>query len=81
MEKAYDIVPLQKLWRASEDMEINKILIKVRKNLYTNAVSKIKIRKFLSEEIKVEKGFRQGCSISPSIFKIFIHTALLNWNR
>ena len=37
----------------------------------------------VSEEIKVEEGLRQGCSISPTLFKIFtrIHTALLNWNR
>ena len=27
IEKAYDTVPLQKLWKALEDMEINKIII------------------------------------------------------
>ena len=62
-------------------MEINKIVIKAIKNLYKNARSKIKIGKFVSGEIKVEKGLRQGCSISPTLIKIFIHTALLNWNR
>ena len=40
-------------------------------------VSTIKIGKFLSEVIKVDKGLR----ISPTIFKIFKHTVLLNWNR
>ena len=50
-------------------------------NLYKNAKPKIKIGKFVSEEIKVEKGLRQGCGISPTLFEIFIHTALLNRNR
>ena len=72
---------MQKLWEALEDIEINKIVIKAIKNLYKNARSKIKIGTFLSEEIKVEEGLRQGFSISPTLFKIFIHTALLNWNR
>ena len=50
--------PLQKLCEALEDMEINKIVIKATKNLYKNAISKIKIGKFVQEEIKVEKGLR-----------------------
>jgi len=33
MEKAYDTVPLQKLWEALEDMEINKMVIKAIKKL------------------------------------------------
>ena len=49
--------------------------------MYKNAISKIKIGKFLTEEIKVEKGFRRDCSISPTPIKIFIHTSFLNWNR
>ena len=48
--------------------------------MYKNARSKIKIGKFLSEELEVEKS-HLGCSISSTLFKIFIHTALLNWNR
>jgi Reverse transcriptase (RNA-dependent DNA polymerase). len=55
-------------------MEINKIVIKAIKNLYKNVISKIKVGKFVSEEIKVEKGLCQGCSISPTLLKIFIHT-------
>ena len=66
---------------ALEDMEINKIVIKAIKNFFKNAIPKIKIEKLLSEEIKVEKGLNQGCSISPTLFNIFIHTVLLNWNR
>jgi Reverse transcriptase (RNA-dependent DNA polymerase). len=62
-------------------MEINKIVIKAINNLYKNALSRIKIGKFVSEEIKVEKSLRLGCSISSTVFKIFIHTTLLNWNR
>ena len=33
MEKEYDSEPLQKLWEALEDMEINKIVIKAAKKL------------------------------------------------
>jgi hypothetical protein len=51
------------------------------KYLLTNFVSLIQlsiyIYQYILEEIKVEKDF-QGCSILPTLFKIFMHTALLN---
>ena len=73
MEKAWDTVPLQKLWEALEDMKIEKNSYQgYKKNLYKNAVSKIKIGKFLTEEIKTEKSLRLGYSKSPTQFKIVI---------
>jgi hypothetical protein len=33
-----------------------------------------KAEMYVSEEINVEKVLRQGCSISPTLFKIFVHT-------
>ena len=49
--------------------------------MYKNSLSKVNIGKAVSEEIKVQKGLRQGCSISPRFFKIFIHVTLLIWSK
>lgn len=37
--------------------------------------------KYLTEEFPVTTGLRQGCCISPTLFKIYVATALRNWKR
>ena len=48
LEKAYDSVPLENLWKALEHYNIWKSIIKAIERLYENSVSKIKIGKQLS---------------------------------
>jgi len=53
------------------------------KRLYENSFSKIKIGKQLSPGFYVTKGLRQGCSLSPTLFKIYsyIQNALEHWQK
>lgn len=37
--------------------------------------------KVISSEFVVPKGLRQGCGMSPSLFKIYLETVLSQWNR
>jgi len=56
-------------------------IIKAIKRLYENSVTKIKIVKQLSSGFYITKGLRQGCSLSPTLFKIYIQKALENWQK
>jgi len=56
LEKAYDSVPLENLWKAFEHYNIRNSIIKVIKRLYENSVSKIKIGKQLSSGFYITKG-------------------------
>jgi len=49
--------------------------------LYENAFSKIKIGKQLSSGFHITKYLRQGSSLSPTLFKIYIQNALENWQK
>ena len=53
----------------------------VIKRLYENSFSKIKIGKQLSPGFYVTKGLRQGCSLSPTLIKIYIQNALEHWQK
>lgn len=35
----------------------------------------------MSEEFKVSKGVRQGWSLAPTVFKIYVEEALKTWKR
>jgi hypothetical protein len=47
------------------------------KTLFSN----IKIGKKLSSGFYVTNGLGQGCSLSPTLFKIYIQNALENWQK
>ena len=75
--KAYDSVPLNRLWTAMSDNGVNNAV----KSLYTNNTGRIKFGQKLSEEISITKGLRQGCAIAPTLFKMYLNSALKRWKR
>lgn len=81
LTKAYDTVPIKKLWEAMEKTSVNVTVIKAIQQLYMGATSQIKIGQSLSEPFLITKGLRQGCCLSPTLFKIYLDQALLEWRR
>jgi hypothetical protein len=81
LEKAYDCVPLENLWKALEHYIISNSIIRTIKKLYENSFSKIKFGKQHSSGFYITKGLRQRCSFSPTLFKIHIQNALENWQK
>ena len=76
LTKAYDSIPISKLWEVLGESNINNTLIKALQNLYGNT-AQVKIRNILSHPFKITK----GCFISPTLFKIYIPKALEEWKR
>ena len=81
LTKAYDSVPLNKLWEILERSTINTRLIEVIKSLHEGSNSKIKTGDFITKGFKVTKGSRQGCSLQPALFKIYLERVLRDWKR
>jgi hypothetical protein len=74
----HDSIPILKLWEMWGELNINKTLIKALQNLYGNT-AQVKIGNKLSYPFNITKGLRQGCCISPTLFKIYIRKALEQW--
>lgn len=81
LEKAYDNVPWNKLWASLKQYKINNIIIQAIRNLYDKSYTKIKVRNKTSNGFNVTKGLRQGCPLSPVLFKIYLQNALSFWKR
>ena len=67
LEKAYDRVPREKLWRCMK-YGIDGQLLRVIKSLYGNCRSCVRVRGKMSECFNVNCGLRQGCALSPLLF-------------
>lgn len=81
LEKAYDSVPIIKLWDAMEDIGIDLPIISLIRRMYQQCQASIKVGKRLSIPFRTNKGLRQGCSMSPTLFKIYIQQILEQWNQ
>ena len=81
LTKAYDSVPLTKLWNIMEQQGISKLYIQAVKKLYQNMSVCVKVGNKLSKEIRVTKGLKQGCCIAPTLFKLYLNGALATWRK
>lgn len=81
LKKAYDSVPLSMLWKSLKETNINIELIKIVKSLYKETYIKIRQRNIISDGFVPTKGLKQGCCLSPLLFKIFLEQSLKGWKN
>ena len=78
-EKAFDRVDRQKLWMIMRKRGIPEHLIQVIKELYNN--TQICISGSVNVLETVNAGLRQGCSLSPILFNLYLDEALREWKN
>ena len=81
LRKAFDSVPLQKLWTAMKEAGTSNLYINAVKALYRENQTVIKVGNQISEAFSQSKGVKQGSCLSPTLFKIYLYNALKQWTR
>lgn len=79
-EKAFDSVSWEFLYLVLEKFGFHKNFVNAINSLYNNPTARVKINGHLSKIIKLERGTRQGCGMSPLLFALFIEP-LAQWIR
>ena len=64
-----------------ERSRVNDKYINAVKKMYKGDMSCVKSRGRMTDMFYVNKGLRQGCCVSPTLFKIYINAALERWCR
>ena len=72
LEKAYDNVSREKLWKVLYAYGVKGRLLRAIQALYVNGRAKVKVGEMESELFEVYRGVRQGCTLSPWLFNVFI---------
>jgi Reverse transcriptase (RNA-dependent DNA polymerase) len=76
LNKAFDQVNHNYLWKCLECYGFPIQIIAVLKNLFKNATSKVLINGFLSNAIRMKRSVRQGCPFSMALFVLYIEPLL-----
>ena len=70
--KAFDTIPRDLLFRKLLNYGINEKFFNNIKTLYTNDNCCVKVGNKLTESFLANQGFKQGCTLSPLLFNLFI---------
>lgn len=75
LKAAFDKVDRKELWKAMEEKKIRTGLVKRIREIYASTKNAVRVRGKVSGCFWTEKGVRQGCPLSPSLFSILIADA------
>lgn len=79
LRKAYDSVPREALWMALQKLGVPDVLIDIIKSFHTDMQAKVRVDGQLLEEISVNNGLRQGCTMAPSLFNLYACVVAERW--
>ena len=72
LEKAYDRVDRELLWRVLRAYGVNGELIRAVRSLYDDGKACVRVQGQKSDWFGVGQGVRQGCTMSPWLFNIIM---------
>ena len=72
LEKAYDRIDRDAMWRVLSMYEINGKLLKVVQSLYERSETCVRVCREEGEWFRVDVGLRQGCVMTPWLFNVFM---------
>ena len=72
LEKAYDRVPRQEVWRCMRVKGVSEKYVKVVQDMYAEATTQVKSTVGTSEKFNVKVGLHQGSTLSPYLFDLIM---------
>jgi len=82
LDKAYDRVPCEMLWGVLREYGVDDRLLLAVKSLYSCSEVWVRVRRVKSRPFTIGVGLRQGCVLSPLLFKVYISgSQLLRWRE
>ena len=70
--KAYDTVNREILWKKLESLGIGGVFLETLKAMYTGDSVRCTINGVTTASVFLQRGLRQGCSLSPMLFALYI---------
>ena len=78
LEKAYDYISRDKLWAVQLQYNIDGHVLTAIKSLYMHSEVCVRVSSATTKPFGVSVGLRQGCSLSPILFLIYMDRIIKN---
>jgi len=80
-EKAFDNLQRQILFNILKSRHIPDTLLKATVDIYTQNKILINFKNELSKPVEINKGVRQGCRLSPTLFNTYLDEIITKWEN
>ena len=81
LRKAYDSVPREALWIVLKKLGVPDLLVEIIRSFHTNMKARIRVDGELLEEIGVNNGLCQGCTMAPILFNLYAGVVAERWTE
>lgn len=81
INKAFNSVPHNFLWDCLSHIGLNSSSLSLLKNIYSNMISTPYFFSYKCPQFFENRGVRQGCPLSPTLFNIFFNLVLANLEK
>ena len=71
IEKAYDRVSREVLYRVLEKIGLSEKIVRIIKSMYVNTRAKYNLGTIETGWVRSKRGVRQGCILSPTLFSLY----------
>ena len=79
LRKAYDSVPRAALWQALGKLGVPDSTIELIKSLHQETRAKLRVDGALLDEMNISNRLRQGCCLTPVLFKVYACVLVERW--
>ena len=79
LKKAYDSVPREVMWMVLRKMGVPEVLVEIVQSFHSDMKARVRLEGELLEEIEVNNGLRQGCTMAPSLFNLYACAVAERW--
>lgn len=80
LRKAYDSVPRAALWMVLERLGVPPSLITIIRSFHTDMAATIRVNATTLEPFAVQNGLRQGCTMAPVLFNLYMAAVMEVWH-
>ena len=81
LKKVYDSVARGALWEVLEKCGVPPRLLKIVKSFHEGMYAEVRVGSQTTEKFEVWNGLRQGCTLAPTLFNIYISAVVANWRN
>ena len=81
IEKAYDRVSREMLCKVLEKVGLSEKIVNIIRSMYEDTKAKYRLGNIETEWVRSERGVRQGCILSPTLFSLYTEELAVRMRR